>query len=187
MKRVMEAYRTWGNQIFPPTPASVVLQKCRDWSGKGIIKNVLGVLREKEVIRAEDGPGESLTMDKYLEETKGAREAAEMEATRRKEKKSKGGEDTGEKADGEEGEGDGENEYEDEEALDFTERQRRGGDGVEVEEGTFAAATSWAQGGGSSQESTNLAFPGDDLDRLEQMLEKRTSGRVVLLEDSEEE
>jgi hypothetical protein len=58
MAKVMGAYRVWANTLFPKLHTDAVLEKCRDWSGRGLVKNVLGVMRSGiERVRASGGGG----------------------------------------------------------------------------------------------------------------------------------
>lgn len=214
MAKVMGAYKTWASQLFPPLHSSVVLRKCRDWSGRGIVKNVLGMLREKEVIRAELGGsvGDTLSKELYLEVTEQVRAAAEAEANKRKEKSKRargdateGGADEDREEEGEEEGGGGNNEAEEEdEILDFTERGRRKdmsgggreGKGEEEEEEEYyhhhhQRRQPDGEATASQQDGDLLGdYPGDDLDLMEEGLERQQRGPgsgEVILEDSEKE
>ena len=131
MQCVSNAYRTWAAQIFPPLTAAEVLRKCREWSGKTLVKNVLGVMRTAEADREARG---ALSASDYAEMTEGARRAAEAEAEKRKDKaKQRGVALDG----GSVGSNREDDEYEvdegAEEELDFIERQRRARGGGEDE------------------------------------------------------
>ena len=114
-------------------PSSEVLRRCKEWSGKTLVKNVLSVMRTAEGESEARGP---LTAQAYSELTEGARAAAEAEAARRKDKQKLG---RGVALDGVSvGSNRQDDEYEDEEAeevLDFTDlaRRERGGRGEEDE------------------------------------------------------
>jgi hypothetical protein len=211
MAKVMVAYKTWASQLFPPLHSSVVLRKCRDWGGRGIVKNVLGMLREKEVIRAELGGsvGDTLSKELYLEVTEQVRAAAEAEANKRKEKSKRargdateGGADEDREEEGEEEGRGGDEAEEEDEILDFTERGRRkdksgGGreEEGEEEEEYYHHHHQRRQPEGeatASQQDGDLLgeYPGDDLDLMEERLERQRRGPgsgEVILDDSEEE
>lgn len=126
MLRVSQAYKTWASQMFPPKSSAEVLEKCREWSGRHLVKSVLGVMRTAEVEREAKGP---LTEQAYNELTEGARRAAEAETSRKRERLGGGrgavnldGDSVGSAMDGKG--------YEEEdepaaEEVDFTERNRR--------------------------------------------------------------
>jgi len=201
MLRVSAAYSTWAAQLFTPLTSSEVLRKCRDWSGKLMVKNVMGTLRERELLRET----EPLTEKAYGELTEGARRAAEADAARRKEKAAQRGValEGGSVASNREGDEYEVEEGEEEEEVDFIERQRRARGGREEEEDEVEALRSgWGAGGGAgggggsggggggtragdSQESFGAEEFGD-------YIEPRGGGgsggaAVVELEDSEDE
>jgi hypothetical protein len=147
MLRVSNAYRTWAAQLFPPLTSTEVLRKCRDWSGRLLVKSVMATLRTAEAGR-EAAP---LTEAEYSELTEGARRAAEADAARRKQKAAARGVglEGGSVASNREGDEYEEDEGAEEEVLDFFERQRRARGGEE--------------GGEEEEEEEAL----DDLDELE--------------------
>ena len=150
MLRVSQAYKTWASQMFPPKSSAEVLEKCREWSGRHLVKSVLGVMRTAEEEREAKGP---LTEQAYNELTEGARRAAEAETSRKRERLGGGrgavnldGDSVGSAMDGEGCEGEAAAEEE-----DFTERNRRERgeeDYVAEEEDAWGETLRRAGGGG---------------------------------------
>jgi len=84
MKQVMEVYRTWARQLNPGKNALDTMEKCGEWGGKNVVKDVLSRMRlELEIPRAIDSLEPRL--DKYMESTELARLRAEDQAKSRRE------------------------------------------------------------------------------------------------------
>ena len=169
MTMVIGAYRAWANTLFPKLHTDAVLEKCRDWSGRGLVKSVLSVMRSGiERVRAEgggeggsEGGGEGaprpVGKELYNELTAQARAAAEAEADRRKagvkKVRAEGLGASSDEGGGGEGGGAGEeaDDGEDEEEVrDFTERRRAQLEAMgEADEGGGGSGG----GGGASQHS----------------------------------
>jgi hypothetical protein len=83
LKNVMEIYRSWARQLNPGKNALDTLEKCGEWGGKNVIKDVLSRMRlELEIPRAIDSVTPQIS--KYMESTELARLRAEEQAKSRR-------------------------------------------------------------------------------------------------------
>jgi len=83
LKQVMDVYRMWARQLNPGKNALDTMEKCGEWGGKNVVKDVLSRMRlELEIPRAIDSLAPRL--EKYMESTELARLRAEDQAKSRR-------------------------------------------------------------------------------------------------------